>query len=89
MTSMINVQSYELVDYSDLWKQVEKAEKKGLPQTAVKYLDKLEALAEKAEDDLELLVIREKKAGTASRIQLERGQFLLSKSLSTDGHFVC
>lgn len=35
--------------------------KKGLPQTAVKYLDKLEALAEKAEDDLELLVIREKK----------------------------
>lgn len=61
MTSMINVQSYKLVDYSDLWKQVEKAEKKGLPQTAVKYLDKLEALAEKAEDDLELLVIREKK----------------------------
>ncbi len=61
MTSMINAQSYKSVDYSDLWKKVEKAEKKGLPQTAVKYLDELEVLAEKSGDDLELLVIREKK----------------------------
>lgn len=61
MTSMINAQSYKSVDYSDLWKKVEKAEKKGLPQTAVKYLDEIETLAKKADDGLELLVIYEAK----------------------------
>ncbi|NLB67044.1 MAG: hypothetical protein GX798_01120 [Bacteroidales bacterium] len=61
MTSMINAQSYKSVDYSDLWAKVEKALKKGLPQTAVKYLDELEDLATKADDGLELLVVCETK----------------------------
>ena len=60
-TSMINAQSYKSADYGDLWSKVEKALKKGLPQTAVKYLDELEALATKADDGLELLVVCETK----------------------------
>ena len=60
-TSMINAQSYKSANYGDLWSKVEKALKKGLPQTAVKYLDELEALATKADDGLELLVVCETK----------------------------
>lgn len=46
--------------YSKLWKEVEKAESKGLPQTAAKLLRELEELTIKQKDTLEQLCVSER-----------------------------